>query len=293
MKSFVGITIPVITFLLLAAVGLDLTRADFVRVRRQPRLVAAGLLGPLVLLPPVALALHHVFEPPWVLSAGLLLIAACPIGGISNTYSLLAGAATALSVTLTAGSCVLAVVTLPAQTRLFETLLGRPLGFSAPVGALLAQLLFMLTLPVATGMFVRSRWPGLAERHSLGLRRLAAWGLGLLIVIVIWDQQALFRSALLGTARLAACFVLLSFVVGWAMGGLLRAEPRERFTLAMEFATRNVAIATAVAVTLLGRIEFAVFATTYFLTELPLALLAVTVFRRGQARAAARGVVTA
>ena len=293
MKSFVDVAIPVITFLLLAAVGLDLTRADFARVRRQPRLVVAGLLGPLVLLPPVALALHHVFDPPWVLSAGLLLIAACPIGGISNTYSLLAGAATALSVTLTAGSCLLAVVTLPAQTRLFEALLGRPLGFTAPVGALLAQLLFMLTLPVATGMFVRSRWPALAERHSLGLRRLAAWGLGLLIVIVIWDQHALFRGALLGTARLAACFVLLSFAVGWALGGLLRAEPRERFTLAAEFATRNVAIATAVAVTLLGRIEFAVFATTYFLTELPLALVAATVFRRGQARAAVRGAVPA
>ena len=287
MKSFIGVAIPVITFLLLTAVGLDLTRADFVRVRRQPRLVVAGILGPLVLLPPVALALHHAFDPPWVLSAGLLLIAACPIGGISNTYSLLAGAATALSVTLTAGSCLLAVVTLPAQTRLFEALLGRPLGFTAPVGALLAQLLFMLTLPVATGMFVRSRWPGLAERHSLGLRRLAAWGLGLLIVIVIWDQHTLFRSALLGTARLAASFVLISFVVGWAMGGLLRAEPRERFTLAMEFATRNVAIATAVAVTLLGRIEFAVFATTYFLTELPLALVAITLFRRSQARVAA------
>ena len=108
-----------------------------------------------------------------------------------------------------------------------------------------------------------------------------------------WTADLIAIVALLGTARLAACFVLLSFVVGWAMGGLLRAEPRERFTLAMEFATRNVAIATAVAVTLLGRIEFAVFATTYFLTELPLALLAVTVFRRGQARAAARGVVTA
>lgn len=289
MKTFVDVTIPIITFLLLTAVGLDLTPADFGRVRRQPRLVVAGVLGPLLLLPPLALLLHEVFAPPWVLSAGLLLIAACPIGGVSNTYSLLAGAATALSVTLTGASCLLAVVTLPAQTRLFEALLGRPLGFTAPVGALLAQLFFMLTLPVATGMLVRRRWPAVAERHSVGLRRLAAWGLGLLIVIVVWDQQALFRSALVETARLAAAFVLLSFAVGWALGGLLRAEPRERFTLAMEFATRNVAIATAVAVTLLGRIEFAVFATSYFLTELPLALLAVTVFRRSQARRDAGG----
>ncbi len=293
MKTFVDVAIPLITFLLLTAVGLDLTAADFARVRRQPRLVAAGVLGPLVLLPPLALALQHAFAPPWELSAGLLLIAACPIGGISNTYSLLAGAATALSVTLTGASCLLAVVTLPALARLFEVVLGRPLGFTAPVGALLAQLLFMLTLPVATGMLVRRRWPGVAERHSLGLRRLAAWGLGLLIVIVVWDQLELFRGTLLETARLAACFVALSFAVGWALAALLRAGARERFTLAMEFATRNVAVATAVAVTLLGRVEFAVFATSYFLTELPLALVAAAVFRRAQARAAVRGPVPA
>ena len=54
----------------------------------------------------------------------------------------------------------------------------------------------------------------------------------------------------------------------------------DRFTLATEFATRNVAVATAIAVTLLGRAEFALFATTYFLTELPLTLLAVAGFRR-------------
>jgi ACR3 family arsenite efflux pump ArsB len=48
-------------------------------------------------------------------------------------------------------------------------------------------------------------------------------------------------------------------------------------------ATRNVAIATAVAVTLLGRTEFAVFASVYFLTELPL-MLAVVAVRRWRLR---------
>lgn len=40
-----------------------------------------------------------------------------------------------------------------------------------------------------------------------------------------------------------------------------------------------MAVATAIAVTLMGRVGFAVFATTYLLTELPLMLLAVLVFR--------------
>ena len=48
----------------------------------------------------------------------------------------------------------------------------------------------------------------------------------------------------------------------------------------MEFATRNLAVATAVAVTLAGRVEFARFAATYFLTEILLMLCAIGGYRR-------------
>jgi ACR3 family arsenite efflux pump ArsB len=49
-----------------------------------------------------------------------------------------------------------------------------------------------------------------------------------------------------------------------------------------------VAIATAIAVTLLGRTEFAAFASVYFLTELPIMLAAVAARRWRQARTAHR-----
>jgi ACR3 family arsenite efflux pump ArsB len=84
---------------------------------------------------------------------------------------------------------------------------------------------------------------------------------------------------------LAGAFVAVSFAIGWMAAMAGRADRRVRFTLAVEFATRNVAIATAVAVTLLQRVDFAVFATTYFLVELPLMLTAVAVFRSREATA--------
>ena len=113
MKALVDLAVPAITVLVMLAVGLDLAPTDFARVRRQPRVVAAGLVGPLLVLPPLALLLVVVFAPSSDLQAGLLLIAACPIGGISTTYSYLAGASTALSISLTAISSLLAVATIP------------------------------------------------------------------------------------------------------------------------------------------------------------------------------------
>jgi ACR3 family arsenite efflux pump ArsB len=89
-----------------------------------------------------------------------------------------------------------------------------------------------------------------------------------------------FVDGLAGTVPLAATFVATSFLAGWFVGGVTGASRPDRFTLATEFATRNIAVAPAIAVTLAGRIEFALFATTYFLTEAPLMLCAIVLFRR-------------
>jgi BASS family bile acid:Na+ symporter len=206
-------------------------------------------------------------------------VAVCPIGGISNTYSYLARAATALSVSLTGLSCLLAGLTVPLLTRLLEAVLGWPLGFDAPLGVLVMQLVGMLGIPVALGMVIRNRWPRFAGQHRGVIRRAAFGVLALLIVVIIWTQLDAFLGGLTGTVPLAATFITLSFAVGWVAAVIGQAGRRDRFTLAAEFATRNVAVATAIAVTLLNRPGFAVFAVTYFITELPLALIAIGVFR--------------
>lgn len=275
----VNMAIPLATFLLLTAVGLDLTAADFASVRRQPRIVAIGLFAPLLVLPVVALALVGVSGAPRSLATGLLLIAACPIGGISNTYSYLARAATALSVSLTGLSCLLAGLTIPLLTRLFQSVLGWPLGFDAPLGLLVLQVVVALVLPVCLGMGIRRLWPGFARRRRGAVRRAAFVVLTLLIVLIVLTHVDEFLNGLARTVPLAAAFISVSFAVGWASAVAGRAGRRERFTLAAEFATRNVAVATTIAVTLLRRSDFAVLAVTYFITEIPLMLLAIGVFR--------------
>jgi ACR3 family arsenite efflux pump ArsB len=66
---------------------------------------------------------------------------------------------------------------------------------------------------------------------------------------------------------------------GYAVGVLSGGEARDSFTLLIEFAVRNVGIATAIAVTILGHVEFAVFATAYFLIEAPILFAAVILFK--------------
>jgi bile acid:Na+ symporter, BASS family len=286
LKAVLDVAAPGIAFTLLMAVGLDLTPADFARVRRVPSVVAAGLLVPPLVLPALALALVGWLEPAPFVEAGLLLVAVCPIGGISNTYSYLARASTALSVTLTGLSSAIAVGTIPVVTRAFEGVLREPFRADAPVSMLVAQLVFILALPIALGMFIHRRWPGWASVHRPTVQRLAIALLAMLLLLVFTVEHERARSELPEVVLIAAVFVTASFIVGWLTGAAVRASSADRFTLASEFATRNVAIATAIAVTLLGRTEFAVFASVYFLTELPLMLAAVAAWRWRQSRLA-------
>ena len=286
MKTVLDVAIPLITFLLLTAVGLDLTVPNLLAVRRQPRLLAVGLLVPLAVLPFVALASIALVGPPAAIATSLLLLAACPIGGISNTYSYLARASTALSVTLTGASCLLATVTIPMLTKVFEVALRRPLGFRVSPGVLLVQLVVMLAMPISVGMGVRRRWPQFAVERRGAIQRAGFVALALLVAFVTWSEADAFVAGLSQMVPLAMVFVTLSFALGWAAGLVARASRRDRFTLAAEFSTRNVAIATAIAVTLLHRTDFAVFATTYFVTELPLMLVAIAGFRAAEARRA-------
>jgi BASS family bile acid:Na+ symporter len=280
MQTLIEVVIPLLNFLLLTAVGMDLTAADFARVRRQRALVLAGLLVPPIVLPLAAVGLIAPFDVSPAVATGVLLIAACPIGGISNAYSYLARASTALSVTLTALSCLFASVTIPAVSHGLELLLGRQLDFVAPLPLLFVQLTLMLGLPVALGMWIRVRSPHWAARLRPALQRMSFTGVGVLFALVILDDVPAFVGELAVTVPLTAAFVVVSLIVGWATAVPLSRDPRDRFTFAAEFGTRNIGVALTIAVAILGRVEFARVATAYALVEIPILLGLAAAFRR-------------
>ena len=129
-------------------------------------------------------------------------------------------------------------------------------------------------------MWARFSRPALARRSQPYFRALGFGGVAALIVLIVASDPVVFLNGLSDTAPLGAAFVAASSFSGWLTGAASDASSVDRFTLATEFATRNLAVATAVAVTPAGRVEFASFVATYFLTEIPLMLCAIGVYRR-------------
>ena len=180
MQTVLDISIPVIAILIMVALGLELTLEDFRNVARSPKLMTAAMAGQILVLPPAAIGLAQLLALKPHVTTGLLLIASCPAGGMSNYYTYLAGARTALSVVLTAGSCLAALATMPLAWAVYELYLGHTIGFAVPVSKLMAQLFVMLVFPVLLGMLIRHYRLTFATRHETIFRRMSLAGLAAL-----------------------------------------------------------------------------------------------------------------
>jgi len=280
MDMLVDIAIPLVVVMMMVVVGMELTPEDFRRVRRCPKMVLTATAGQLITLPVIAGGLAWVFHPPPYIVAGMVLVAACPGGAISNYYVYLARADVALSVTLTAVSTVLAFASLPVLTTLgFKLSPGQAEPVHVPVGYMMTQLFIVLLVPTAAGMWIRHHWAGFVECKGALLRRISLGGLVALVAFVIQDQAGNLSAQIGSLLVITTLFTLLAMTAGAVTGWTLGLKHHDRFAFMVEYPARNLAIATVVGVALLGHTEFVVFAAAFFIIQVPLLMTAVILRR--------------
>ena len=274
----VNLAIQITVFLIMAIVGLDLTRKDFGRLTERPTLIVVATVAQWTMLPVVAWAVAWTLPLPPHIVAGIVLLAACPAGAISNYYSFIARADVALSVTLTAISVAASVVTLPLISAVgFSLLLDHAARVKAPIGPMAIQLTVNLLIPVLVGMWLRARFPEFVTRHQPVVRRLGNAALVTTVAILLFGLGRSVLEDLGATILSAVVFTVVAAGAGLVVGTVLRADRRQLQSLAIEFACRNTAITILIGVVVLDRPELAVFGLVVFLTQVPLVLGTIAV----------------
>lgn len=286
MDAFAHATLPLLIMLAMAVVGLELTTADFRRVLHYPVQVTASLLAQIALLPLIGAALIVLLRPEAAVAGGVILVAAAPQAIISNYFCLLGRADVALSVTLTAISTLLAIVSTPLIAGWgFAVLMEPQAGFVLPAASVVKQVAGGLIAPVAAGMLVRRVAPGFVERHRthskiVSLLAIAGW-----ILLVIASQADTIRRNLGSILTVATLFTVAAATVGLAVAKSLRWPRADATTVTVGFAARSLSLATLIAVNVLGRLEFLSFAVTFFLVQVALIVPAMLLLRPGAGRA--------
>ena len=229
---------------LMMGMGATLERSHVRDVLAKPRGVLVGLASQFGWMPLIATGLALAFGLPDELALGLLIVGCTPGGTTSNLFAYLSKADVALSIAMTAISTVVAVVAMPAVLWLY----GRTFtdsSFALPIKDIVVTLLLVL-VPVAIGMFVRSRSVVWAERVE---KAGSACGIGVLVLLVVSglvNNNAIFALIPFGGYVGAIALGLLGMGLGYlaaTLGGL--GEPQRR-AVALETGIQNSPLAIAI-----------------------------------------------
>jgi len=224
-------------------VALDMRLADFRGITAAPRAVMIGLLAQFLLLPAAAWALTLALRPQPSIALGLILVACCPGGNISNFMTHFARGNTALSVTMTAFSTVGALFFTPFNTTFWGSLNPATHAILREIAIdpleMFAAVAILLVVPAVLGMGVARRFPGFAARARRPFRFLS---LGAFVLFVALALAANWDYFLRYTHRVVlAVFVLnaLGLSLGYFAGGVARLPEADRRAVSIEAGIQN------------------------------------------------------
>ena len=242
----VKVLLPLILAFIMFSLGLGLKGRDFSRVLKFPVAFGVGLFNQIVFLPLVALGLAHAFGLSATFAVGLMILALCPGGVTSNLLAKLARGNAPLSISLTAITSLLSILTVPLLVAFsFNHFMGDD---APPVDVTrLGLTMFLITaVPVLIGMVFTAKSPDLVEKMAPGVSRAAGVLFVVIIIAALANNWGVFSSNLgtLGPVAVLLSIVMLGF--GLASAKLLRLDDRDATTISIESGVQNGTLAIAV-----------------------------------------------
>lgn len=227
----------------LFGVALDLKAEHFVQLVRSPRAPLVGLVAQFLILPAFAFGLISLLDIAPSLKLGILLVAACPGGNVSNFITHLAKGNTAVSVGMTMVSTVAAMVTTPLNLQVWGSLDPDTAALLRDFGLDPLNMLFvvgvLLVVPLVAGMSL-ARW---APKVARLLRKPLRWlSLLFFVAFVILAFRANFDHFLnhVGTVFLPVLILNAgALALGWGAARLVGLPPADRRAVSIEVGIQN------------------------------------------------------
>lgn len=237
------VILNVVLALVMLGVALDLRVSDFNRLLQSPWPVALGLLSQFIFLPAATFLFVLVVQPTPSIALGLILVAACPGGNLSNFITQRAGGNVALSVTMTGLSTAMALVLTPFNLALWG-------GLYSPTAELLRETSVdpwlvavtigaLLLVPLIIGMAINARLPRLAERLRGPIRFISLF----FFAIFIFGALAANFGHFLDHAHAIVFLVLfhngIALLGGYAIATAGRVNDLDRRAISIETGIQN------------------------------------------------------
>jgi BASS family bile acid:Na+ symporter len=225
------------------SVAIDLKPSDFAALMRAPRALFVGLASQFLLLPALTFAMVTALQPQASIALGLILVAACPGGNISNFITHRAGGNAALSVSMTAFATVGAILLTPLNIGFWGSLYAPsrellrateidPVSVAVTVG-------LVLVLPLVLGIALNLRMPDLTAR----MRRPLQWlSMGIFVAFIVLALAANWGFFLSFAGMIAGYVILhnaLALAGGYSLARLAGLSAFDRRAVTIETGIQN------------------------------------------------------
>jgi BASS family bile acid:Na+ symporter len=244
------IILPIVLATVMLGMGLELSLRDFNRVWKNPLVAGIGTFGHYIIMPGIAFLVVKLFDLPYEIAIGVILVGCCPSGTTSNIINYVAKGDIALAITVTSISTLLC----PILTPIVVTFLGGLIAtdaqqsFTIPFLDMLKIVLVMIAIPVAIGMIVKHYFPKAAHKAEKIFKIIGIIALVGTIVYVVFLNRATFFGMVRITGMAVIVHNTLGFLSGYFLPRLLGISEKQSRTIAIEMAIQNTTIGMTLAV---------------------------------------------
>lgn len=250
------VILNVVLGLIMFGIALDTSPDDFKVVFRHPKPFVIAILAQLLVLPAVTFGLTLVLPVTASMALGMILVACCPPGNISQVLTHRAGGNVALSVSMTAVGNLLYIVAMPLSIAFWGSLhpTARTLLHAVSLDPLkmLLEILLIIGLPFVVGLLLRAKLPKFAQRVQPVVKWFSLIALLGFIVGALagnWSYFVAFLGIILVVVTIHDA-VALAIGYGTAyVGGL---GTRERKAVTFEVGIRNAGLGLGLVFTFFG-----------------------------------------
>lgn len=243
-------SLVVLNFLLafvMFGIALEVRWQDFRNLVQNPKPVITGIVSQFFLLPALTFVVVSLIEPLPSVALGMILVAACPGGNISNFISHLSGANAALSVSLTGMATVLSLFFTPFNLQLWA-------GLYEPTSHILQNIelsplqifktvALILIIPLAAGMAVQFRFTKVANKIAPFFKILSVLIFMGFVLVAFIKNVEVFTTYIHVVFFLVLLHNALAFITGYLTGKAAQLSQRDRRTISIETGIQNSGLA--------------------------------------------------
>ena len=258
-------TINIVLAFVMYGVALGIRPGIFIDVFKNPKSLIIGMVCQLILLPAFTFLLTLAFGTSisWTMALGMILVASCPGGNISNFMSSLSKANVELSVSLTAVSTALSVLMTPFNFWLygnmylhFANVAGEVPTLVIPLWDVFKTIFILLGIPLTAGILTARYLPKVAAALKKPLQYLSIIFFIAMVILSFAGNLDAFMKCIKYIFLIVLIHNLLALNIGFWTGTLFRVPKKDRRTLTIETGIQNSGLGL---VLLLGTSLFAGF----------------------------------